>query len=140
MAWEFDYKLSLRFEGFTLNPDEISAQITHLLPEVTRLGDRTPSGGYARYPVWYARLHAPEFLSSEVRTLEDELRESLDKLRQHAPLIRRLRQEGSAYLQIVFMCDRHAVATVPPEVLELCGSLELTLDLEYWFVERKSSN
>jgi hypothetical protein len=137
MAWDFQYCLTLDLSHFSIDPDEISARITHLNPRTARVGDqRVMSSGATRRStnsVWSARLHDSEFLHSESHDFGNTLRACLTKLTPHGELFREVRQCGYAYLQIVFFSDsNHSVGIVPADVLATCGSLGLDLDLEYY--------
>jgi hypothetical protein len=138
MAWEFQYKVYLDLTHFLMDPQEISARISHLTPsQITRVGDQKllKSGAtrVAKNSVWSARLHEPEFLHSVSHDFGNTLRQCLEKLQPYGEVFREVRQTGYAYLQVVWFSDTgHSVGIIPTDVLAMCSLLNLDIDLEYY--------
>jgi hypothetical protein len=138
MAWEFKYELTLHLTHFLIDPKEISTRIKHLRPSTElAMGDtRVLPSGVARTAsnsVWTARLHEGEFLHSGESDFGNTIRECLERLRPYAEVFQQVRQQGYAYLRVVWFADSsHSVGIIPADVLMLAGSIELDLDLEFY--------
>lgn len=138
MAWEFKYRVSVVLTHFSLDPQEISARIKDVTPScVTKIGDkrqmRSGTVRVATNSVWWAQLHEPEFLHPKSDDFGIKLRECLTRLQPCGDVFREVRQTGYAYLYVASFADsNHSVGIIPADVLALCGSIDLDLDLEYY--------
>ena len=149
MANEFFYSACLSVVHPSIDPQEISEEVTSLTPQIQiRAGSerRTSDGALvtprrtAALSHWLAYLHGGDRIFSGDIAISEFLHSALARLEGNREFFLKMRQNGEVVLRIGWFSEsNHSAGVLDNELLRRCYELGLDVELNYYYSNASES-
>jgi hypothetical protein len=143
MANEFEYSVSLSIVHPSIDPKNITAELTELHPVIQafagterrdRQGRLVKPARKTMYSHWLAELHAEERLFSGDVPVSEFIVTRLCALERHRDMFLELDKEGEVTLVIALYCKgNYSAEVLYAHALKQCGDLGINIELDIYF-------